>query len=432
MRRSAGKICVGLVCLGVGAAGCTPNPAPPPHTPPPPIAKPAATVQDRPASDPAERPIAASAAPVASADSEVVARVGTQAITKSQLLEPMLEAYGLNFLLHLVQVELARQAAAQQGITVSPDDFKRERELTLRRMFKESEDALQAKLKEATEKGDNDAAEKIKAELSLDKESVLDQYLAQSRQPVTRQEFDLALRTSTYLRKIAEASPRVKGAVTDELVKKAFGAQYGEKVVVRHIQASGGADLQAAKARIDAGENFAEVARQMSTNVNTAPVGGAIPPFTINATNVPQVFRDTAFSLKVGEVSDPVLADGAYHLIKVENRIEPKVVKFEDVKESLRADLNDKVLQAAVQELREKLQRQTRANLQIENPTLKEQFDKRLEDGKARQKAQIDEAMKRDRAANPPAPGAPAAQPDLPLPEGATVTPAPAEPAAGE
>ena len=40
--------------------------------------------------------------------------------------------------------------------------------------------------------------------------------------------------------------------------------------------------------------------------------------------------------LKGGEVSDIVNADNAFHLIKVENRIAPKVVKFEDVRESLR------------------------------------------------------------------------------------------------
>ena len=55
----------------------------------------------------------------------------------------MLEAHGLSFLLHLVQLELAKQAAAQQGVKVTPDDVKQERKLTFQRMFKESDDALQ-------------------------------------------------------------------------------------------------------------------------------------------------------------------------------------------------------------------------------------------------------------------------------------------------
>ncbi len=439
MRRSLGVIGAGFAMLG----GCAP-PKVPPTTPPAPIAQRAA-LRERPTTS---RVIAASAAPATASESDVIARVGTRTITKDQLLAPMLEAHGLGFLLHLVQLELARQAAAQQGVVVTAADIKHERELTFQRMFKDSDEALKAKLKEAKDKGDNEAVEKITRELNIDREPLLDQYLAQqysqSRQYVSRQEFNLVLEVNTYLRKIVEASPDVKKSLTEDTLQKAFAAQYGEKVVVRHIQANNSADLQAAKNRLNKGENFADVAKELSANKNTAPLGGAIPPFTMNATNVPDVFKKTAFSLKNGEVSDPVLADNAYHLIKVENRIAPKIVKYEDVKESLRADLFDKVLQAYVKQLRDKLARQTQASLQIENPVLKAQFDKRLEEGKVRQ-GDIDEAMKRDRAARNvpedlPQPGeppttepvaAPAAPPVVapanPVPAPPATTPAPAK-----
>lgn len=423
MKRAAGKLCIGMLSIGVGLTGCGPTPAPAPHSPPPPSAKPASAALS-------DRPITASAAPGSSlGDSDIIARVGTQVITKDDLLASMIEAHGLNFLLHIVQLHLARQAAAQQHVVVTADDFKQERELTFQRMFKESDDALKQRLKEATDKGDNDAVEKIKAELNVDRESLLDQYLvqqfAQSHKAATRQEFDLALQTNTYLRKIAEASPQLKNAVNDEMVRKAFNVRFGEKVVCRHIQAGNAAALQVAKARIDAGENFGEVAAALSTNKHTAPVGGTITPFTRNATNVPQIFRDTAFALKAGEVSDPVFADGAFHLIKVENFIAPRIVKFEDVRDSIRAELNDQVLQAAVGQLREKLAAQTMANLQIENPTLKAQFDKKREEGKVRQ-TQMDEAMKRDRAAaDAGADGAAQVQPDLAQPGAAPIDAAP-------
>ena len=74
----------------------------------------------------------------------------------------MIEAHGLSFLLQLVQLELAKQAAAQQGVKVTPDDVKYERKLTFQRMFKDSDDALRAKMKEAHDKGDTEVAEKIK------------------------------------------------------------------------------------------------------------------------------------------------------------------------------------------------------------------------------------------------------------------------------
>jgi foldase protein PrsA len=425
-----------LIGLGLAAGGCTPQPTAPPTTPTPPNAQPGqpAALLDRPtppattanAATQAPRPIAASAAPLSAAanDADVIARVGTLAITKDQLLQPMIEAHGLSFLLHVVQLDLARQAAAAQGVKVTPDDFKEERKLTFKRMFEESDAAIRDKIREAKEASDNATVQKLEAELNVDKEGLLDQYLqqqyVQSKQYVSRTEFELVLQTNAYLRKIAEASPELKNALTDDMLRKQFAAQFGEKIVVRHIQANNLGVLQEAKNRLAKGENFGDVAREMSTNKNTAELGGAVPAFTMNAPNVPAKFKEVAFALKNGEVSDPVEAENAFHLIKVENRISPKVVKFEDVKDSIRADLYDKVLQAAVKQLRDKLSQQLLNNLRIENPTLKAQFDKRLEQGRVKQD-QMDAAMKRDR----PMPATQPAAGDAPVPPPTTtITPA--------
>ena len=62
---------------------------------------------------------------------------------------------------------------------------------------------------------------------------------------------------------------------------------------------------------------------------------------------MPEV-EDVLEALQPGEVSDPVQAEGAYHLIKLEKRIAPKAVKFEDVKESIRKDLTERVVQAVM------------------------------------------------------------------------------------
>jgi foldase protein PrsA len=300
-----------------------------------------------------------------------------------------------------VQLDLARQAAAQQGVKVTADDFKEERKLTFKRMFEESDAALRDKIREAKEASDNATVQKLEAELNADKEGLLDQYLqqqfVQSKQYVSRAEFDLVLQTNCFLRKIAEASPELKNALTDEVLRKQFNAEFGEKIVVRHIQANNAADLQEAKNRLSKGESFADVAKAMSTNKNTGPLGGAVPPFTINSTNVPKAFRDTAFALKNGEVSDIVEAENSFHLIKVENRIAPKIAKFENVKEGIRARLYDQILQAAVKQLRDKLSQQLLNNLRIENPTLKAQFEHRLDQGRVKQQEQIDAAMKRGR-----------------------------------
>ena len=398
MKHLVGVVCIGLALFACPIGCAPPPPAPPPHGPPPPVAQRASL---------AERPISASAAPPSAAESDVIARLGTKVITKNQLLSPMIEAYGLNFMLLLAQLELAKQAAAQHRITVTPDDIKEERELTFKRLFEKSDDDIREKIKQAKEKNDLGTVEKLEQELKIDRESLLDQYLArqsaETQRHVTRQEFDLGLQTTAHLRKIAQASPELKNAVTDEVLEKAFAARYGERIVVRHIQGNNIAEISEARRRLQAGENFAAVAEALSTNVNTAPLGGALPPFTMTATNVPQIFKDTAFALKNGEVSDVVQADNAYHIIKVENRIAPKAVKFEDVKETLRADLEDQVLQGAVKQLRDKVVKQMMTNLQVEHPVLKAQYDAKREEGnRLRDQAKLDEAMKRNRPETAP------------------------------
>ena len=60
-----------------------------------------------------------------------------------QLIGPLIEAHGLNMLVNLVQLEMARQDAVKAGVTVSAADFQEERQQTLDKLFKESDDKTQ-------------------------------------------------------------------------------------------------------------------------------------------------------------------------------------------------------------------------------------------------------------------------------------------------
>src|SRR5262249_45064890 len=146
----------------------------------------------------------------------------------------------------------------------------------------------------------------------------------------------------------------------------------------RHIQCRDLSRINEAKRRLDAGEPFSKVAMEMSENSQTAPQGGKLPVFSQNWQGVPEAFRQVAFGMKPGQISDPVHAEGSYHLILLEERIPPKAVKFEDVKESLRADLQKRALEAAVKELRQQLSETAVKGLVINDPVLKKQWDERL------------------------------------------------------
>jgi parvulin-like peptidyl-prolyl isomerase len=281
---------------------------------------------------------------------EIVARIGDRSITMDELNKPLIDAYGLNVLLNLVQLELARDTAERQGVIVSTNDVAIERERTLARMFKDS------------------APE--------DYDALLAQFMQQQR--ISAPEFAIVLETNTYLRKIAE--PRLAGKVTDENVKEAFLQTYGETVKVRHIQCANLQEIAEAQRRIAAGESFEMVARAVSRNPRTASIGGELPSFSRNTDGLPQAFKDTAFTLQPGQISDPVQAEGAYHLIMLESRVAPKAVNFDDHKELVRADLEDRLMQAAVKELRQQMGQQALQQLKIENPVLNAQFDARKQE----------------------------------------------------
>lgn len=73
-----------------------------------------------------------------------------------------------------------------------------------------------------------------------------------------------------------------------------------------------------AKADLDAGAEFAEVARERSEDPGSGAQGGELgcnPPGAFV-----EAFDEAAFSLPVGEVSDPVQTDFGYHLVLVTER----------------------------------------------------------------------------------------------------------------
>jgi foldase protein PrsA len=279
----------------------------------------------------------------------VVARVDDITITMGQLQGPLVESYGLNVLLNLVQLELAKQVAANAKVSVTEADLERERKLTLDRMFRDAP--------------------------SADHDALFEQFLQQQRS--SRAEFDVVMRTNAHLRKVAE--PLLEGKISEENLKEAFGAMYGEKVQVRHIQSSNLQEIQDARRRVEAGESFARVAQEVSRNPRTAALGGLLPEFSRGTTDLPDALKEAAFALKAGELSDPVEAKGAYHLLMLERRIEPKLSKFEDVKDSIREDLTERAVQETVKQLRAEIVKQAREKLKIEQPAMREQFQKMLE-----------------------------------------------------
>jgi parvulin-like peptidyl-prolyl isomerase len=88
-----------------------------------------------------------------------------------------------------------------------------------------------------------------------------------------------------------------------------------EQVWARHILVE---DLETAEsilARLEEGEDFAEIAREESTDTGSGANGGDLGWFGRGA--MVAEFEEAAFSTEIGEISEPIQSQFGYHIIQV-------------------------------------------------------------------------------------------------------------------
>ncbi len=111
-----------------------------------------------------------------------------------------------------------------------------------------------------------------------------------------------------------------------------------EQVWARHILVETEEDANAIYERLQAGEDFAELAGELSQDTGSGAVGGDLGWFGRGAMVAP--FEEAAFSLEVGEISEPVKSDFGYHIIQALGHQENPLngTQFEQKKETIFTD----------------------------------------------------------------------------------------------
>ena len=138
-----------------------------------------------------------------------------------------------------------------------------------------------------------------------------------------------------------------------------------EQVKATHILFKTQEAAVAVKERIRKGESFEEVAKALSIGPNS-PKGGDVDWFE-KKQMVPE-FGNSAFSLAIDGVSDPVKTQFGYHIIKVYGKKAAGTKSFADVRAEMERTLIGNKQKESVEALIRKERRESRNNLLKKEP----------------------------------------------------------------
>ena len=145
------------------------------------------------------------------------------------------------------------------------------------------------------------------------------------------------------------------GAATDDAIAAAYQERYASATPATeynasHLLVETEEEAIAAKARIDAGEEFADVARDVSTGP-TGPNGGNLGWF--GKGQMVAEFEATTVALTVGDVSDPVQTQFGWHVVTLLDTRNKDVPTLDAVRQELFGEIQEAAIQARLSELTE-------------------------------------------------------------------------------
>ncbi|KIC10304.1 peptidylprolyl isomerase [Leisingera sp. ANG-M1] len=142
-------------------------------------------------------------------------------------------------------------------------------------------------------------------------------------------------------------------ASTEEKLRAAYDEKYssgdgGDEFHAAHILVDSEEDALDVKKELDAGADFATLAKEKSTGPS-GPNGGDLGWFTTGRM-VPE-FEQAVLKLQSGEVSGPVQTQFGWHVILLHERRKTEAPEFDEVRAQLADELRQKAVEDRVNEL---------------------------------------------------------------------------------
>ncbi len=247
------------------------------------------------------------------ADSEIVAKINDHVITKDELYDLLVGQNGAQVLDALISEKIVAIEAEKQKINVSEKD-------------------VEAEINKIIE---NYGGEEVFNQAM--------EYYGYSIDDIKKN-----ITTNTQIKKLLESSI----SISEEEMKNYFEEnkemfEQQEQVKASHILLETEEKANEVIEKLSAGGDFAELAKEYSTDEGSKGLGGDLGYFSRG--EMVSDFEEAAFNLEIGKVSEPVESVHGFHIIKVEDKKEAKEANYEESKDMIKDILLDEKLPQAYQ-----------------------------------------------------------------------------------
>ncbi|WP_246017858.1 peptidylprolyl isomerase [Mesobacillus subterraneus] len=241
---------------------------------------------------------------------ETAASINGEKITKDDLNGKLTEMYGADVLDSLITNKVIEMEAEKQKVKVTGSEI--DEELTRLQESYGGEAAFSAALEQ-----NNVSIDRIREDIEI------------------------------YL--LAEKMIKPDLSISDEEIttyfeenKDSFGQK--EQVQASHILVEDEETAKKVKEDLENGKDFAELAKEYSTDTSNAADGGELGYF--GKGEMTEEFEKEAFALEINAISEPVKTDFGYHIIKVTDKKAAKEAALEEHKKEIEELLFDEKIQA--------------------------------------------------------------------------------------